>query len=509
VASDGNVTTTAGGDGVEALAGAGRPALGAADEAARTHRTHRLAHHSHRDRDYALRRLLLVSDLVGLWVALAVALVVAGERADPLRDSLWLLPALPLWAVLFWMYSLYRRPIQRIEPAQVEDLASLFHALVVGSIGLWLYYKLIAPAQQLYFAEMLVFGLVALPLLAGLRAAMRLVNLRWKGPERVFAVVPPAVNQTLREKLRNHPEYGMALVGALHEDPDDEEPGDPPIPDIQELETRLASLRVDHMVVCLDPEYLSLEQAREFMYLCHREQIRFSFFTPERGLLLAGSQVGQIGGLPLLASNPPVLSRSARAAKRCMDIVGSALLLTLLMPAGLAIALAIKLDSKGPVLFRQVRVGRHGKRFHALKFRTMVEGADDMVEQLMSGSIDPDWLVLERDPRVTRLGRFLRRTSIDELPQLWNVLKGEMSLVGPRPLPVRDDERIRGKYRHRLDLTPGITGLWQVLGRNNIPFQDMLELDYAYVATWSLWLDIKILLRTVPVVLLRRGANYS
>jgi len=500
------VTTSSEDGRIEALAE--RPAtLEVADRAARQ-RARRVVHHSHRDRDYALRRLLLVSDLVGLWVALAVALLAAGERSDPLGDSLWLLPVLPCWAALFWMYALYRRPLQRIEPAQVEDLGSLFHALVVGAIGMWLYYKLVAPVQQLHFAEMLIFGLVALPLLAGLRAAMRLVNLRWKGPERVFAVVPPPANQTLREKFRNHPEYGMVLVGALH-DAEDGASTEVPRPDADEVEARLASLGVDHLVVCLDPEYISLEQARELMYLCHRERIRFSLFTPERGLLLAGSEVGQIGGLPFLSSSPPVLSRSARIAKRCMDVVGSALLLTLLMPAGLVIALAIKLDSKGPVLFRQVRVGRNGERFHALKFRTMVEGADDMVEELMGNSIDPDWLVLERDPRVTRLGRFLRRTSIDELPQLWNVLKGEMSLVGPRPLPVRDDERIRGRYRHRLDLTPGITGLWQVLGRNNIPFQDMLELDYAYVATWSLWLDVKILLRTIPVVLLRRGANYS
>jgi lipopolysaccharide/colanic/teichoic acid biosynthesis glycosyltransferase len=137
----------------------------------------------------------------------------------------------------------------------------------------------------------------------------------------------------------------------------------------------------------------------------------------------------------------------------------------------------------------------------------MVPGADAMAGDLMDKSSDPDWLVLEKDPRLTRVGRFLRLRSLDELPQLWNVLAGDMSLVGPRPLPERDDRAVTGWGRHRLDLIPGVTGYWQVLGRNNIPFREMVEIDYAYVASWSLWHDMKLLIRTVPVVLRRRGAN--
>jgi lipopolysaccharide/colanic/teichoic acid biosynthesis glycosyltransferase len=152
-------------------------------------------------------------------------------------------------------------------------------------------------------------------------------------------------------------------------------------------------------------------------------------------------------------------------------------------------------------------VGKHGRRFTLLKFRTMSPDADEQVETLMEKSQDPHWLILDKDPRVTRVGRLLRRNSLDELPQLWNVLKGEMSLVGPRPLPERDDDAVHDWHRHRLDLIPGLTGSWQVLGRNNIPFQEMLEIDYAYVSTWDLWTDIRILLRTIPVVLTRRGAN--
>jgi len=169
--------------------------------------------------------------------------------------------------------------------------------------------------------------------------------------------------------------------------------------------------------------------------------------------------------------------------------------------------LVIKLDDGGEVLFSQTRVGKDGERFQLLKFRTMVPDADALVAELMAKSLDPDWLVMEEDPRITRVGRFLRRSSLDELPQLWNVVRGDMSLVGPRPLPVRDDEAVRGWGRHRLDCIPGVTGWWQVLGRNDIPFREMVEIDYAYVTSWSFWGDVKLLARTVPVVLSRRGSN--
>jgi lipopolysaccharide/colanic/teichoic acid biosynthesis glycosyltransferase len=209
----------------------------------------------------------------------------------------------------------------------------------------------------------------------------------------------------------------------------------------------------------------------------------------------------------VLTCHPPVLSRGSKLIKRGLDLVVSALALILLAPLLAAIALAVALGSEGGVLYRQVRVGRDGRRFELLKFRTMVSGADRMDEELMAHSVDPDWLVMEDDPRVTRLGRFLRRNSLDELPQLWNVLRGEMSIVGPRPLSERDDRAVRGWHRHRLDILPGVTGYWQVLGRNNIPFREMLDVDYAYIADWSLWHDLKLLLRTIPAVARRRGAN--
>jgi lipopolysaccharide/colanic/teichoic acid biosynthesis glycosyltransferase len=190
-----------------------------------------------------------------------------------------------------------------------------------------------------------------------------------------------------------------------------------------------------------------------------------------------------------------------------MDIVGASILLIVSAPIWFAVAVAIKLDSPGPVLFRQNRIGRGGKVMRVTKFRSMVVEAEAQRESLLAESRQAMWLDLEHDPRITRVGRVLRLTSLDELPQFWNVLRGDMSLVGPRPLIAEEDQNVNGYARRRLDLTPGITGVWQVMGRAHIPFDQMIMLDYLYVANWSLWTDIKLIIQTVPVVLTRRGAN--
>jgi lipopolysaccharide/colanic/teichoic acid biosynthesis glycosyltransferase len=172
----------------------------------------------------------------------------------------------------------------------------------------------------------------------------------------------------------------------------------------------------------------------------------------------------------------------------------------------LIIALLIKIDSKGPVLFRQRRIGRHGQAFKIVKFRTMCDGADAMKPKLMELNEGAEgFFKMADDPRVTRVGKLLRKTYLDELPQLLNVFRGEMSLVGPRPLVADEDQRINGWQRGRLDLVPGITGFWQVLGSSRIPLHEMVKIDYLYATNWSLWLDVKVILRTVPYVLARRG----
>ena len=194
-------------------------------------------------------------------------------------------------------------------------------------------------------------------------------------------------------------------------------------------------------------------------------------------------------------------------AKRGIDIAGALLGLVLLAPLLLSIALAIRMTSPGPALFRQRRAGRGHREFVLWKFRTMVDGADELRAELIRHVPDDEWLDLEHDPRVTGLGRILRRCSLDELPQLVNVLRGDMSLVGPRPLPLDEHARIPAWAAARADVRPGLTGAWQVAGRERIGFLDMLRLDCQYVGAQSLWADIKILLRTIPAVFDGKGAK--
>jgi lipopolysaccharide/colanic/teichoic acid biosynthesis glycosyltransferase len=192
--------------------------------------------------------------------------------------------------------------------------------------------------------------------------------------------------------------------------------------------------------------------------------------------------------------------------KRVFDLAGAGVVTVLVSPVMAVVALLIKLDSPGPVVFRQTRVGRDGHRFQIMKFRTMVADAEARkadVAQL--NEVRGGLFKIADDPRMTRVGRLLRKTSLDELPQLFNVLRGDMSLVGPRPLVVNEDEQIAGHDRRRLHLTPGMTGHWQIAGSSRVPLSEMVKIDYLYVAGWSLWADLKILVRTVPYMLSRRG----
>jgi exopolysaccharide biosynthesis polyprenyl glycosylphosphotransferase len=211
--------------------------------------------------------------------------------------------------------------------------------------------------------------------------------------------------------------------------------------------------------------------------------------------------------VPLFELKPPVFEGVDYAMKRTFDTVGAVLLLILLSPVLIGIALAVKLSSRGPVVYRSVRPGIAGTPFACLKFRTMYRDADQRQADLESLNEATGALFKMRDdPRMTPVGRFLRRYSLDELPQLFNVLRGQMSLVGPRPLPERDFQRLEEWHKKRYLVTPGITGLWQVSGRSELDFDDLVRLDFLYLERWSVFLDLSILVKTVPAVLSRRGA---
>jgi lipopolysaccharide/colanic/teichoic acid biosynthesis glycosyltransferase len=215
-------------------------------------------------------------------------------------------------------------------------------------------------------------------------------------------------------------------------------------------------------------------------------------------------------GMPLLGLAPERLAGSSLFLKRAFDIVGSGLAVVALAPLFAVIAVAIKIDSSGPVLFRQVRMGRGNRTFTILKFRTMSVDAEarkgDVAHLNKHLGNDPRMFKIPGDPRVTRVGRVLRRYSLDELPQLVNVFRGDMSLVGPRPLILDEDRHVGGWARRRLDLKPGMTGIWQVLGRDDIPFEEMVGLDYRYVTSWSLSGDIGLILQTIPSLARQRAS---
>jgi lipopolysaccharide/colanic/teichoic acid biosynthesis glycosyltransferase len=236
-----------------------------------------------------------------------------------------------------------------------------------------------------------------------------------------------------------------------------------------------------------------------------REMVR----RPIGGNGATTAAVSRIGGLEI-AGLPATYEREhgslSRAAKRAFDVVGAVLLIVLLAPALLAIALLVKADSPGPVFFRQRRIGRDGRPFPMLKFRTMVDGADSHKPALLHMNEAAEGLFkIACDPRITRTGNVLRATCLDELPQLFHVVTGKMSLVGPRPLVPEEDARITGSQRRRLRMRPGMTGVWQINGASTIPIEEMAALDRDYIDSWSLWLDIRLLARTAVHVILRRG----
>jgi exopolysaccharide biosynthesis polyprenyl glycosylphosphotransferase len=340
------------------------------------------------------------------------------------------------------------------------------------------------------------------------RACARAVALRTAPPERCLFIGDEVSAATVRAKLNGHGGTNAKVVA--HLDLDKAAPWSTDTfsaPRLSEIRDLAQSLDVHRAIIA--PGWSNGADPRETVNLVRTLKavgVRVSVLP--RMLEVVGSSVefDDLHGVTLMGVRRFDLTRSSAAVKRSFDLVGATLGVVAISPLMLFFAAAIKLESRGPVFFRQLRVGRHGRRFQMLKFRTMVEDADELKDSLRDRNEAQEGLFkIAEDPRVTRVGRFLRRTALDELPQLFNIISGQMSLVGPRPLVIEEDRRIEGWHRRRLELMPGMTGPWQILGPSRVPLKEMVALDYLYVANWSLWTDIKILLRTVPHVLGRRG----
>jgi exopolysaccharide biosynthesis polyprenyl glycosylphosphotransferase len=458
---------------------------------------------------------LLGSDLLALAISYVCAFSIAGSFGErpgvgaPAAGVVAMLAGSALvWIAFFGAYRLYDNQPRRMSPATVDEVSHLFHALLAGSLVLLVAGEVVeriagwhiyAPSTALLF---IAFAVLAVPTIRG--SVRMWVLPRVLPSRRVLIVGGGEVGQLVRRKLESHREYRMEFAGFIEDDPRVQ---DDVVGRTAHLTRRVDELEVDWVI--LTSTGSSYEETLERVRAVRRNDVHLSIVPDYYELFSSNALMEDIEGVPVVSLPPLRFSRSTLALKRSFDIAFSALGLLALAPVLAVVAAMIKLDSRGPVFFRQTREGRGGRQFDIVKFRTMFDGAEAQRHAMahlneMEGA--GPLFKMREDPRVTRVGAVLRKLSIDELPQLWNVLKGEMSLVGPRPFVVHESERITGWAGRRLDTTPGITGLWQVLGRNDIPFDEMVKLDYVYVTNWSLWWDIKILFQTIPVVLGGRGA---
>jgi exopolysaccharide biosynthesis polyprenyl glycosylphosphotransferase len=449
--------------------------------------------------------MLALADVMAVSGALIGAIALSHE-ADAWDGVLWGAVGLPVVILLFKLYGLYDRDVKRISHSTVDELPWLLHAIMTATLLLWLWSK-VSPLHKLDFLQVSLFAGILLLFVSSLRAAVRTWLRGVYGPETALLVGDGQMAEILVDKLEAHPEHRVRVVGQLVAGPSRDRSASQleVLGTIIDLAPVARAAGVSRVIVSAsdvdDVELAAL------LRRCRDLSLKVTLIPKLSDMLGPAVEVDDVEGVTLLGVNPPWLPRSSRFIKRTLDIVVASALLLLLVPLLLVIALAIKLDSRGPALFSQARVGKAGESFRVRKFRTMVRDAEERRSQLLDQSTDPDWLKIDHDPRITRVGRLIRRLSLDEVPQLWNVLRGEMSMVGPRPLIEEEDERVEGWARSRLDLTPGITGYWQVLGRTRIPFEEMVKLDYLYVTSWSLWGDLRLMLRTLPIVLSGRGAN--
>lgn len=274
---------------------------------------------------------------------------------------------------------------------------------------------------------------------------------------------------------------------------------------LDDLQEVLGSQRIDELIIA-DPDFPQVD-AVELIDQCHQRGVRVRLAPSTMEILIHRAEFVPGQSVPLFELGPPVFEGVDFALKRTFDLLGASILLILLSPLLLAIVIAVRVSSRGPILYRSTRRGIGQQPFPCLKFRTMHTDAEERQADLEELNEATGALFKIRDdPRLTRVGSLLRRFSLDELPQLVNVLRGEMSLVGPRPLPQRDYEMLEDWHRKRYLVLPGITGLWQVSGRSELDFDDLVNLDFIYLEHWSLALDLTILLKTVPAVISRRGA---
>jgi exopolysaccharide biosynthesis polyprenyl glycosylphosphotransferase len=470
-------------------------------------------------RGWLVRRMLLAADVVGLLSALLLAewLAPASDSVDaysPQLEVLVFLATIPAWVVITKLYGLYDRDDERPNHSTADEFGAVFHMVTVCTwlVTLATYATGIAHPSA---SKLAVFWAGAIAFVCIARAAARTLARRTAAYVQNTVIVGAGdVGQLLAKKFLKHPEYGMNLVGFVDAKPK-ERPNDLEnvalLGDTGRLAAIVRHLDVERVVVAFSND--SHEETLELLRSLEDLNVQIDIVPRLYEFVGPGVEIHTVGGLPLIGLPPLRLSRSSRLLKRTTDLALTLPALVVLAPVFALLALLIKLDSPGPVFFRQVRMGAAGRTFRIFKFRSMHVDAEERKHEVahlnrhLAPGGDPRMFKIDGDPRVTRVGRRLRRFSLDELPQLLNVLMGQMSLVGPRPLILDEDQHVERWARQRLNLKPGVTGLWQVLGRSEIPFAEMVRLDYLYVTRWSLMGDLRLMALTIPALFRRSTAD--
>ena len=443
-------------------------------------------------RDAIFRGSLVAADLLAAGATLLVGIDLLGDTAlNPLA-----MLALPLVLLAGKAQNLYDRDELLINKTTIDQGPQLFHLATLFVLLVFLMQDWFV-AGDLQVAQGLVLWGGLTVFTVGLRRVARRFARRVTTIERCLFVGSEHSHRRLLTKL-DHADRRAVVVGRMSL-----APGDTTADLGAALRALVEDLEIHRVIV--EPSEAIPETTLEFVREAKATGARVSLLPRILEVVGSAIEIDDLDGMTLLGVRRFGLSPWSRAVKRSFDVAGAAIGLVVLAPVFAVFAVLVRLDSPGPVFYRQTRVGRDGRRFRIWKFRTMVDGADAMKAGLAALNEADGLFKIAADPRVTRFGRVLRATSLDELPQLVNVLRGEMSLVGPRPLIVPEDAKITGLDRGRLFLTPGMTGHWQILGSNAVPLAEMVKLDYLYVAGWSLWSDVKLVLRTFPHVLARRG----